>query len=78
MTPKTTRTKAPAVLLLIAAWQTCLASAQTSTCSVSITGTSAGEVQAASIACSGNPVQMSGAEALQQFSAQFTSGAPSS
>ena len=67
--------KAAAVLLLITIWQTRLASAQTSTCSVSVTGTRAGAVQAASIACSGPTVQMTGAEALQTFSAKFSQGA---
>jgi len=62
------------VLLLISVWQAQLVSAQTSTCSVSITGTPAGAVQAASIACSGPTVQMTGAMALQTFSAKFSEG----
>jgi len=66
--------KAAAVLLLISVWQAQLVSAQTSTCSVSITGTPAGAVQAASIACSGPTVQMTGAMALQTFSAKFSQG----
>ncbi len=68
--------KAAAALFMIAAWHTCLTSAQTSTCSVSITGAPTGEVQAASIACSGRTVQMTGALALQPFSANFSTGAP--
>ena len=65
-----------AVLLLIAAWQVYVASARTSTCSVSIAGTPAGDVQAARIACSGPVVQMTGAAALQAFAAGFEQGAP--
>ena len=68
--------RAAAVLVLISAWQLQLVFAQTSTCSVSITGTPAGGVQAATIACTGPIVQMSGAAALQPFSAKFTQGAP--
>ena len=70
--------KAVLGFLLIATWQIHFASAQTSTCSVSITGTPAGGVQAASIACSGPTVRMTGAAALQPFAANFIKGAPSS
>jgi hypothetical protein len=67
--------KAAAVFLLLAAWQCHLVSAQTSTCSVSITGTPTGGVQGASMACSGPTVIVTGAAALEPFAAKFGTGA---